>query len=289
MAPYSRKAAVVVLLATVAVAGSCAEPQQTVLERLLESRRLSAEMLVQLEKTLEAGNRAVMADTDAGSAAAAGDARQATASVQSDAKALAALLTALDYQPETSTLSEFSTRFEALNALNREILDLAALDTNLKAQRLSFGQAQDAATQFTAALEPIRSGNNAMTHAMASDAVAALREIQTLEAPHIAAAEEGVMDRIEVRMRSEEAVVRKNVSSLSSVAGGQAAARAASQAFEAFMSHHAEILRLSRRNSNVKSLALSLGRKRTLAAQCEESLRSLQEALDKREISPAVR
>jgi len=39
---------------------------------------------------------------------------------------------------------------------------------------------------------------------------------------------------------------------------------------------------LSRRNSNVRSLALSLGQKRTLTARCEETLGALQDALAKR-------
>ena len=277
----------VALLAT--VVASCVDHPQTVLERLLESRRLSAEMLVQFEKSLEAGNRAVMADTDAESATAVRDAGQATESLRSDAKNLAGLLAKLGYDPEQAELREFTTRFDGLAVLDREILGLAALDTNIKAQKLSFGQAQDAATEFAAALEPLRIGSNSQTHAMASDAVAALREIQILEAPHIAEPEESAMDRIEVRMRSEEAIARKNVSSLLSVASAQPAARAASQAFDKFMKHHVEILQLSRRNSNVKSLALSLGKKRTLAAQCEDSLRSLQMALEKREIASGVR
>jgi hypothetical protein len=36
------------------------------------------------------------------------------------------------------------------------------------------------------------------------------------------------------------------------------------------------------RNTNVRSLALSLGRKRSLSAACEDSLRELQDALSKR-------
>ena len=45
------------------------------------------------------------------------------------------------------------------------------------------------------------------------------------------------------------------------------------------MKVNAEIVGLSRRNTNVKSLAMSLGQKRMLTAACEESLRALQEAL----------
>ena len=47
-----------------------------------------------------------------------------------------------------------------------------------------------------------------------------------------------------------------------------------------------EIVKLSRRNTNVRSLALSLGRKRTLTAQCDDDLRALEEALATYRINP---
>ena len=59
----------------------------------------------------------------------------------------------------------------------------------------------------------------------------------------------------------------------------------ASAAFERFKMVNAEIMRLSRRNSNVRSLALSMGRKRTVTAQCDDQLRALDEALSKHEFS----
>jgi len=286
--PIQRPASIAALVCAIFMA-SCAEPPRTVLVGLLESRRLSAEMLAQFEKGLEAGNRAVMADTDEVSAAAVREVRQATQTLQSDSKTLADILTRLDYSAERTALQEFSSRLEELNALDREILDLAALDTNIKAQKLSFGTAQEAATRFTTALEPLRSGHDAPAHAIASDAVAAMRAIQTLEAPHIAEPQDAVMDRIEQQMRIEEATVRKSLAALSTMANGLAAARKASQEFDAFMGTHAEILKLSRHNSNVRSLALSLGKKRALAAACEERLVALQQMLANRDISSATR
>ena len=45
---------------------------------------------------------------------------------------------------------------------------------------------------------------------------------------------------------------------------------------------NAEIIALSRRNSDVRSLALVLGQKRMLTARCEETLTALQDSLAKR-------
>ena len=70
------------LVAVVAIgAASCGGSLQTSLERLLEARRLSSELLVQFSKTVDAGNRAVMADTD-DARAFAGEAEAATQAIQ---------------------------------------------------------------------------------------------------------------------------------------------------------------------------------------------------------------
>ena len=60
-------------------------------------------------------------------------------------------------------------------------------------------------------------------------------------------------------------------------AGPQLAA--AAEALNRLTTTNAEIVALSRRNSNVRSLALSLGRKRALTAECDDQLRALEEAL----------
>jgi hypothetical protein len=60
---------------------------------------------------------------------------------------------------------------------------------------------------------------------------------------------------------------------------------AASAAQDRFLAIHAQIVTLSRRNSNVRSLALSFGRKRMVTAECEDQLQALEEALAKHEFS----
>lgn len=72
-------------------------------------------------------------------------------------------------------------------------------------------------------------------------------------------------------------------------AGAQAASRtriaAANTALDRFMMLNAQVISLSRANTNVKSLALALGQKRMLSASCDDSLRVLQDALTKRGFS----
>lgn len=280
------------IIVTVAIAGvSCSNSLETSLERLSEARRLSADLLIQFTKVVDAGNRAVMADTDEASVAFASEAAQTTQTVQKDIEALGPILMGLGYSNETRLLEEFGSRFAEYRALDQTILGLAVENTNLKAQRLSFGSAQEAADAFRDALDAVRRSAPAKdqwrVEALVATAVAAVREIQVLQAPHIAEADDAQMTRMEKRMATSESDARRALEMLAGVVPSESRPQlsAANTAMDRFMGVHAEIIRLSRRNSNVRSLALSLGQKRMLAASSEETLRALQDALSKRRFS----
>jgi hypothetical protein len=265
----------------------CSVDVNTVLERLTEARRLAADLLVQFTKAADAANRAVMADTDEASVAFAHEAEQTTLAVQKDADALGPILQSLSYTEETRLLNEFMSRFAEYRALDRRILDLAVENTNLKAQRLSFGPGQEAADAFRDALKAVAPAAPAEVwhvRALAATAVTTVREIQVLQAPHIADADEAVMARMEKQMATSEAAARGALDALRPLV--QAASRpqltAATTALNRFADLNGQIIALSRRNTNVRSLALSLDQKRTIIAACEERLHALQSALAKR-------
>ena len=125
------------------------------LQQVSQARHLSADLLVQFTKAADAANRAVMADTDEASIAFAREAEQAKEKVQIDIDALKPLLEGLNYSDEGRLLQEFVNRFTEYCELDRRILDLAVENTNLKAQRLSFGPAQEAADSFRDSLTPV--------------------------------------------------------------------------------------------------------------------------------------
>jgi hypothetical protein len=261
------------------------------LERLSQARQVSADLLVQFTKAGDAANRAVMADTDEASAAFAREAKQATEAVQTNIDALQPILQGLGYSEETRLLQEFVTRFTAYRELDRRILDLAVENTNLKAQRLSFGPAQEAADAFQGALEaviPLDAAKDTWrVKAVAGQAVASVREIQALQAPHIAEADDAAMARIETRMASSDAAARSALAALAPLASGgsRASLAAAAAALTRFMAVHSEIVALSRRNTNVRSLALTLNEKGQLTRACEDSLRALRDVLATRGFS----
>jgi hypothetical protein len=257
------------------------------LERLSEARRLSADLYVQFVKAADAGNRAVMADTDEASVVFAHEAEQATQAAQADVAALKPILQTLHYSNESRLLEEFDGRFEKYRALDRTILDLAVENTNLKAQRLSFGVGQEAAEAFRRSLEavePLATSDEWRLKALIASAVASVREIQVLQAPHIAEPDDAAMARIEQQMTAEEAAARSALTKLGGITrpASQARLAAATAALDRFAGINREILGLSRRNTNVRSLALSMDEKRPLTTTCEESLRALQDTLAKR-------
>jgi len=276
--------AALLLCATCACRGTAPD---TSLERLIESRRLTSDLLVQLAKSADAGNRAVMAQTEEASAAFVREAEQAAAAIQRDAEALRPALQSLGYADETRLLDEFEKRFAGYRTVDRTLLDLTAENTNLKAQRLSFGPARQAADAFRDALGGLSGGDAApRIEAAAANAIAAVREVQVLQAPHIAEADDAAMTEMETRMTAAEAAARRALQSLGPVVAPASRPRLAqaTAALDRFMILNAELVTLSRRNTNVRSLALSLGQRRTLTAACEESLQALQNALAKRSL-----
>lgn len=283
-----------IVIIGVALVGCGGGGLQNALVRLMEARRLAADLQVQFAKVVDSGNRAVMSDREDASVAFAREAEQETQLVQQDVVKLTPLLTDLGYSSEGQLLQEFQRQFSEYRALDATILGLAVENTNLKAQRLSLGPAQEAAEEFRAALEPVVRTTPAQASwraaALAATAIAAVREIQVLQAPHITEADDAAMTRLEQRMTMSERSAREALQSIGGLPGGPTGrVVAATAALDKFMSVNAEIVRLSRRNSNVRSLALSLGQKRNLSARCEEALRSLQDALERRDLSGGTR
>jgi hypothetical protein len=276
------------LVAAVAlVAVGCHGGGAPAFTQLAEARRLTDELRVELAKTSNASDRAVMADTDEDSIAFARDAEKATGAVALSAATLAARLQSLGYPAETHTLEEFSGHFAEYRKVDREVLDLAVQNTNLKAQRLSFGPVREAADQFHDALAAAAAAapakDRCRVDGLVSRAEMAVREIQILQAPHIAEPEEAAMAKLEKEMTERQATARDAVKLLGWGASAAMTSQldAAKAALDRFDKLSAELVALSRRNSNVRSLALALRRTPELVAACDMSLAQLQDALAK--------
>ncbi len=258
------------------------------LQRLADARGVAADLAVQFTQAADAANLAVLADTDEASVGYARDAEQAKTAVQKDIDTLDSMLKGLGFSDEDGLLQQFVARFADYRALDSRILDLAVQNTNLKAQQLSFGPAQQAADTFRDALDAVAAAAPAAEswhiRALCASAVASLRDIQALQAPHIAEGDDAAMARLEQRMTASEASARRSLDALAALVPATSRARltAATTALDEFMRVNTQILSLSHRNTNVRSLALSLDEKRTVTAACEDRLHALQDALARR-------
>ena len=271
----------VVMASTVGTACRGSTPMLT---GLVEARRLAAELHVAFTKASEASSRAVMASRDEGSMAAADEARKARQGAERSLAALQPVLESLRYQTDLGHLAAFKASFDEYQPLDDEILTLAVENSNVKAQRIAFGPSREADRAFGTSLEAAireRAKDRCRAEALASRAQAAVLQIEVLQPPHIADAEDAVMTRLEGEMRASEAVARKSLEELRTATGPAAGSHlaAATAALDDFVARNREIVALSRRNSNVRSMALSLGRKRTVTARCEDHVRALEQAL----------
>ena len=258
----------------------------SVLKEQDAKEHLVANMLVNLQASSEAEKSAVMAETDEASQTYASEAQQKAAAVEEDRRELSDLIAGKGPAEEQKLLDEFNTAWTAYQELDREILALAIENTNLKAVKLSLGPAADALARFDAALQQIAAATGttpegAEASQAAFQAVVSAHKIHTLEGPHIAESSDEEMDRIEGEMNDLDKQVTGAFETLSKLPDSpqQTELAQAQAAYQEFQKGHAQILELSRRNSNVRSLALSLGKKRMATASCTEALTALQKSI----------
>ena len=249
------------------------------LVRYQEKLALLDRIEVAFGRSVDAEKSAVLAVTDAESASLAGESRAADAEIDRDLDELAKVI-AVDQRPgEVAKLSTLTTVWAGLKAIDERVLSLDAANTNLKATRLSAGDAARSLDRLVAALEAMAatSSDPERVRELAQASIAALR-IQILHAPHIASADDAEMDRLEGRIRDSSHVVDRVLSELRSDPASAAGAHLAdaASAWGEYERASAEVLRLSRENTNVRSLAISVGEKR----QATEAFRNAIAALD---------
>jgi len=258
--------------------------------QLAESNRLAADLRVQFTQAADASNRAVMADTDAASLAFAHDAEKALRTVDAGVTALGLLLHSLTLVHEIQALEDFGKNLAKYREIDRTILALAVENTNLKAQQVAFGPALEAADAFRDALATIAPRVPPKARCGAEGAIAkavlAVREIQVLYGPHIAESSDATMTKMEQKMAALDTSARAAVESLAGLIPKDArpTLTTALSALERFKDLSHQIVALSRRNSNVRSLELSLQTKPALTAACDQNLRALQDLLAKEDI-----
>jgi hypothetical protein len=278
----------VFMLVVVLILGHFGKEQKPGEQLAFKARRvdLVSRMQLGLSSASEAEKSAVMAITDQESKLFADQARAATAEVERERRGLEELLKAGGTQSEKDLLAQFYQAFIEFQRIDNDLLNLAVKNTNLKAYTLAFGPAADALDEMNRALYRIVEANvdspeakNAMPLAFGAQ-ITALR-IQTLLAPHIAEENDEKMDKLEALMAKEDAQVRKDIDALKALPylSGDADLAKAASSYARFSTIRMRILKLSRENTNVRSLAISLNQKRKVTVLCQDALNALKQAI----------
>jgi hypothetical protein len=241
-----------------------------------QKAQLVARIRADLFAAAEAEKSAVMADTDEASQDNAKRAQAAAEQVAAELKEFKTL--PVGNQEEADLLRRFEESFAEYRKVDEEVLGLAVQNSNLKAFALSFGPASYALARMEQELKPTidagaKGGKATAVALLASKALTEAMRIQSLHAAHITEKTDARMDELEQRMAAADKDVRADLGGLGA-AGGPALA-----AYEEFSKATVEVVRLSRLNTNVRSLALSLDRKVKVLAVCLQALDALKEHL----------
>ena len=271
-------------LVALAVAG-CNRSLTVALTQQMEAQNLIADTRVQLHRSAGAVQRAILADTAEVSADFAREAQEATAALETDRQSLDPILAKIGSLEALKLAEQFGDAFRKLQELDRTLLALAVEKSNVKAQRLSFGPAREAADAVRDHLKRAANAapprNALRAQLLAARVQLAVREMHALHAQHIAEADDAVMAKLEEQMADSTSAAVASLAELSQVLGAAAAGelRAAREQLERFTQVQRELVALSRENSDARLLAGALGDARTLTADCDTALIALQSAL----------
>jgi hypothetical protein len=249
---------------------------------------LVGRMQLDLALASEAEKSAVLAITVQEAQAFADQARARTAALERSRRELESLLSEAGSQAAKVLLIEFSRHFTEFQRIDAELLGLAVKNSNLEAYALTFGPAASVLDEFGAALSRVVAANAQARDAkqvmsLATGAQIGALRIQVLLPPHVAEPSGARMDELEARMAEADEQVRGDLERLGALPGlaDKPDLELAASRYARFCELEDQILALSRANTDVLSLSLSLSQKRKLMLVCHETLDNLAEAVRK--------
>jgi hypothetical protein len=262
--------------------------QNATAQLAFKAKRVQAveEIRVALVSASEAEKSAVMAVTDKESQDDADRARTATALAEAKRRELGQMLEAGGNQRETDLFAQFSQAFADFQQIDKDLLALAGKNTNIKAYGVAFGPAANAVNEMSDALSRI-AARSAASVGSSDVAALALRaetgalRLQALLAPHIAEASDARMDELEAKMDEHAQQARKDLDGLAAFPKlqGDPDLQIVVSAFDRFNLLKTQILALSRENTNLRSVTISLTEKRRAMVLCQDALVALDQAI----------
>jgi len=270
----------VVSIATLWLASCTKEPA---LLRQMSKLELVNKIQHRLLESVEAEKSAVLAVTDEESIEFAAQSKRSVEEIDRLQSDLSQLIAADARREEVETLAAFTAMWAELKGIDVRLLDLAVANSNLKASRLSAKEGAAALDRFITSVDAMArsSSDVAIVRSLTTAATSAAR-IHSLLLAHIPEASDDEMTALEARIRALGATVdtalRESRASLPPTASSSAAE--AAQAWAEYQRVMAEVIRLSRLNTNVISFDVSIHEKRTATRACSDALAALRSAIE---------
>lgn len=264
-----------VLSVVLALASGCGS--EPALLRQAREEKLIAVIQQTLLASVEAEKSAVLATTDEESTSLADESKRLTTEIDRLRGELRPLIVADQNPAAVKKLDAFDAAWADFVKIDQGLLALAVANTNLKAARLTAREGAAALDRFVAALTVLqsRAADPELIRALSRASVSALN-VQALLLVHIPAPEAAEMTGLEQRMDTLSGEVDKALAQLG--ASGLASAEEMTTATAAWSEYRrilADVVRLSRQNTNVFSFDVSVHEKRTATRQCLAALGEL--------------
>lgn len=269
-------------LLTIAVVWIAACRGQPALMRQIEKLGLVNNIQSRLLESVEAEKSAVLASTDEESKEFASQSKQSADEIDQLRARLAQMIDEDGRPDEGEKLRAFVAKWDEVKAIDARLLGLAVANTNLKATQLVTKEASGALDRFINSVETmtVACPDVAVVRSLAGAATSVAR-IQALLFVHIPEGSDTEMTTLEARIRAlsekVDSALRDAVPSVPAFASG--AATDAAQAWADYQRIMAEVIRLSRLNTNVISFDVSTHEKRTATRACLDALADLRTAI----------
>ncbi|MGE3728251.1 MAG: hypothetical protein AB7I41_22040 [Candidatus Sericytochromatia bacterium] len=243
---------------------------------------ISLKLLDDLQVAVEAEKNAVLSINREQSQNFVLQVVQASKALDTHRQALDKLAQRQSNATEKQLLAEFDQCWQQFKTLDQRLLTWATQDSNIEAQKWSTSTGRKAWEQFEKALNRLPQEvytdkvKREIENAIAQSQIASLK-ILAMHKPHIEAFSEQEMNQWEKEMHIQTALTKQHLNTLARLLSKADVAdyQTAYQHWESFLLATQKIVRLSRQNSNLKSIELSLGKKRVIATQCKALLNEL--------------
>jgi hypothetical protein len=264
-------------LLVLAVATACG--RQPALLRQIDKLAIVNTIQRRLLESVDAEKSAVLALTDEESRQFAEQSKRSDAEIEELKARLAAMIEEDGRPDEREKLAAFAAKWTALKDVDERLLELAVANTNLKAARLAARDGSAALDRFITAVDAMTttSSDAAAVRSLAGAATAVAR-IQALLFVHIPESSDAEMTSVEARIRALSDTVDAALRGAATPTVSSAASDAAA-AWVDYQRITAEVIRLSRLNTNVISFDVSTHEKRAATRACLDALGELRDAI----------